>query len=170
MTLLVTTEILSIAGVGTRAGPSGRLGHMWIIIRRPSPLALCCVCRLCLFVIFCQLNLLVLPVTGEVKLPQLMEDDGDTEMQPIHTVYRYPSLIPILLRPIKRIWAKYLLTLRVTAIPYILNIHLKICNQISRCESMCNTLFKFLIKKNFKDRIWIRLINSKVRVGTESPC
>ncbi len=27
-------------------------------------------------------------VSGEVKLPQLMEDDNDTEMQPIHTVYR----------------------------------------------------------------------------------
>lgn len=26
--------------------------------------------------------------TGEVKLPQLMEDDADTEMQPIHTVFR----------------------------------------------------------------------------------
>ncbi len=31
-------------------------------------------------------------VSGEVKLPQLMEDDNDTEMQPIHTVYRYQTL------------------------------------------------------------------------------
>ncbi len=37
--------------------------------------------------IICLVN--VICVSGEVKLPQLMEDDNDTEMQPIHTVYRY---------------------------------------------------------------------------------